>query len=75
MSSFKQNNKSMRITFKLNNAETKIGEILYVVGSIASLGEWKDKSALQMTTSAKDYPCWSMRDKDNDTNNYIEITN
>ena len=46
MSSFMQKNKAMKITFKLNNAETKIGEILYIVGSIASLGEWKDKAAL-----------------------------
>mmetsp|Transcript_58894 Transcript_58894/g.140532 ORF Transcript_58894/g.140532 Transcript_58894/m.140532 type:complete len:869 (+) Transcript_58894:102-2708(+) len=45
-------------------AETSYGEQLCVVGSDPAMGNWDPAKGLALTTTEKDYPCWSTKPVD-----------
>jgi len=50
---------SCRVEFHVRCAATKLGECLFVVGSIPELGSWEPAEAVQCKTTAKDFPQWT----------------
>jgi len=42
----------MQVKFKINKAETKMGQNLFVVGSRSIVGKWDPKNAHKLTTKA-----------------------
>ena len=43
---------------QINEAHTKMGEGVYVIGNIPQLGNWDAKNAVKLYTAKDLYPCW-----------------
>lgn len=52
----------MQLRFKINKAETKMGQSLFVVGNRSFIGKWDSKLAHKMSTNGKLYPAWESKD-------------
>lgn len=48
----------MQVEFKIQHAETKMGETLCLVGDRATGTNWNAKTALEFKTTAMLYPEW-----------------
>eukprot|EP00441_Pelagodinium_beii_P017183 CAMPEP_0197658420 /NCGR_PEP_ID=MMETSP1338-20131121/45227_1 /TAXON_ID=43686 ORGANISM="Pelagodinium beii, Strain RCC1491" /NCGR_SAMPLE_ID=MMETSP1338 /ASSEMBLY_ACC=CAM_ASM_000754 /LENGTH=551 /DNA_ID=CAMNT_0043235005 /DNA_START=69 /DNA_END=1721 /DNA_ORIENTATION=+ len=46
------------VTFQVL-AETKVGEIIRIIGSSESLGSWEEGSGVELTTTPELYPAWT----------------
>ena len=52
----------MQVQFRIKNAQTKVGQSVFVVGSLDCLGRWKPNAAKPMRTDKKLYPKWRGKD-------------
>ena len=57
VSSSDYNSKQMQVIFKLNHAETRLGQNAHVVGGTEQMGAWKPTRATRMTSDGI-YPKW-----------------
>lgn len=48
----------MKISFKLNNARTTLGEQIFIVGNQTNLGNWNLDRAKEMETNSSIHPAW-----------------
>lgn len=48
----------MKISFKLNNARTTLGEQIFIVGNQTNLGNWNLDKAKEMETNSSIHPAW-----------------
>lgn len=48
------------INLQINEAHTKMGEGVYVIGNIPQLGMWKAENAVKLYTMKEMYPNWRM---------------
>lgn len=46
------------INLQINEAHTKMGEGVYVIGNIPLLGMWKAENAVKLYTTKELYPSW-----------------
>jgi hypothetical protein len=53
----------MKVSFKLNKALTKIGEIVCIVGNQENLGSWNPASSKHMETNELIQPAWISSDQ------------
>jgi len=57
----KDDNEERAITLdiQVHNAQTSLGQSVYVVGNLKELGNWDTSKAVLLHTSAASYPDWS----------------
>ena len=48
----------MKVSFKLNRANTSLGEQIFIVGSLTSIGLWNPQAALPLETNERLHPNW-----------------
>ena len=48
----------LAINLQINEAHTKMGEGVYVIGNIPQLGMWKADNAVRLFTAKDMYPSW-----------------
>lgn len=48
----------LAINLQINEAHTKMGEGVYVIGNIPMLGMWKAENAVKLYTAKDIYPSW-----------------
>jgi hypothetical protein len=51
----------MQVQFKINKAETKMGQSAFIIGSHPLIGSWDSKKCPRLTTSGQ-YPRWQTKD-------------
>ena len=48
----------MQVQFKIQKADTKPGQNVFVVGNKPQLGNWDNKKAHKLSTEKGTYPAW-----------------
>ena len=48
----------MKVSFKLNNAKTSLGEQIFIIGNQEDLGKWNLEKAKEMETNNVIHPSW-----------------
>ncbi|MNZ35345.1 Alpha-amylase precursor [compost metagenome] len=54
-----QNNTLVPVTFNIQNADTNVGQNIYITGNIAELGNWSPQNAVGPASSTN-YPTWTI---------------